>query len=88
MRCPTCADEGKVSKLFHTKAHPLPGKVDRFWDEDGALHVHDHAVYCDLYACSQLHNNLVESRSRCPQPLCSWNRPEHLHVSGRGPVRT
>jgi hypothetical protein len=31
---------------------------------------------------------LVESRSRCPQPLCSWNRPEHLHVSGRGPVRT
>lgn len=86
VRCPNCAEEGLKSQLDQKRLVPINRGVHEFWDEDGLRHVHDSTTYRDMFTCSRGHNNLVEERSRCPQPVCDWNKT--LHVSGRGPVRT
>jgi hypothetical protein len=77
MKCPACVEAGTPSRLDFHRRPPHPAPVERFYDEAGILHVHDHSGYCDYYTCSNGHGYMREHLSRCPQKACAWNkRPE------------
>lgn len=77
MKCPACVEAGMRSRL---DVHPLsktPAPVERFYDEDGRLHVHDHTDYGTVFTCSNEHGYVEGGQSPCPQKDCDWNkRPE------------
>lgn len=74
MKCPHCVREEKKSTLSVQKASPIEGRVSRYWDEEGNLHVHDDTVYRDVFQCSSGHTWMTEQKSRCPCQIgCPWN---------------
>lgn len=77
MRCPICKAEGKPHTLTEQRIVPLypqQPRVERFYDEDDKLHVHDHETRVFVYSCSNGHNFRNDIRSRCVNPGCDWNR--------------
>ena len=73
MRCPACVAEGKTSRLHMTVAPTAPRPVDRFWDEDGKMHVHDFTIRRSGFRCSNGHNYEQVFQSSCPRRECEWN---------------
>lgn len=80
MICPVCARLDQKSRLNQFRADPVKREVERFWDESGASHVHDHTTYRVVLQCVPFNHAFKrEWQSRCPQKDCDWNkRPEVL----------
>lgn len=89
MRCPECVRLGLTSRLderqsptrrikgaggVHLTMDSRAEVVDRFWDEAGRRHVHDHEVRTFVYTCSEGHAFKQIVMSRCPcKGGCDWN---------------
>jgi hypothetical protein len=76
MRCPICRAEGKKHALHEERvpSASAPVKVDRYYDVDDKLHVHDYAIRSFVYTCSNGHHFKLDTQSRCPCINCDWNR--------------
>lgn len=73
MKCPACVEAGLKSRFSEHAAPKKEGVLDRFFDEDGARHVHDLTIYTFVYACTHGHAYQQQFRSRCPCAGCAWN---------------
>lgn len=75
MKCRNCEADGLTfERLDETRLPAVDGKVERFYDGAGKLHVHDHSVYRTQYQCSNGHTYVLEGGSSCPQPGCPFGR--------------
>lgn len=85
MRCPECMKLDLRSRIDEHRPRPEPAKVERFFDENGVKHIHDHAVYAAVYTCSNRHSFRTKSMSRCPAPGCAWNDQELVRAGMKRP---
>lgn len=76
MKCPACVHDNLKSKFFEQRPAPEKGEVERFFDEDGVRHVHDHTVYSIVMQCDRGHAYQRKLQSRCPAKDCEWNSRE------------
>lgn len=67
MKCPECVKLGQRSQVRGGEgtvtSHLL---VDRFWDEEGATHVHDPNVITSYFDCSEGHAFQQRRLRSCP----------------------
>lgn len=86
MKCPECEKAG-VTSTFHEGRLPtdLKATVERFFDEGGKKHVHDHTMYGVVMTCSNGHAFEQNWQSRCPQKACDWNSRDEV-VAGTKPI--
>lgn len=85
MRCPICAAEGRRHRLTETRIPPIrAAKVERFYDENDKLHVHDHEVRTFVYQCSNGHGFQHDTMSRCTHPPCQWNMQPLVEAGVKG----
>jgi hypothetical protein len=79
MRCPSCVKDEMTSELHVKRVEPVAGTLQRYYDPDGNLHVHDETIYRDVFTCSNGHNWMVAQKSRCPCQIgCAWNETRQI----------
>lgn len=94
MRCPTCVAEGKTSRLDVKRVSPgtamrvlapaVMPSFERFWDEEGKIHVHDHEVRTSVYWCSNGHHHQIKTLGECPREECDWNQQPMVKAGREG----
>lgn len=85
MKCPACVEAGKVSRFNEHHRPKTDDIVDRFFDEDGKRHVHDHSIYEIMWTCTSGHAYQQRFRSLCPCRGCLWNETD-LVKAGQAPL--
>lgn len=73
MKCPACVEASLVSRVDEHHAPKQRGAVERFFDEQGARHVHDMTVFTVVMTCTNGHAFTSSFRSRCVCRGCAWN---------------
>jgi hypothetical protein len=74
MRCPECVAAGWRSCVYDNGGGVRTlMTVQRFWDEDGVLHVHDPNATTARYRCSRGHEWTQEHKTPCPAAGCDYN---------------
>lgn len=84
MKCPGCVAEDAKSILRedHLREPKKGALIEKFWDEDGRKHVHDHTLHRMILSCSRGHAYQQRLKGRCPQADCAWNQqPEVIAQS-------
>ena len=69
--CPEC-EKAKLRSKCVFKSGDAKGTsfaIDKFWGENGNFHYHDPRISMDSYECSNGHNFVLESRTKC---WCGW----------------
>lgn len=88
MRCPICLSEGRrhrLSEMRVSNANRRQGPtVERYFDENDKLHVHDHEVRTFIYQCSNGHVYRHVTMSRCTQQACDWNEQPMVQNGQKG----
>lgn len=84
MKCPTCVAEGKTSRLNVRRRVGSKLEVERFWDEEGKLHVHDNTIYAHNYWCSLGHHHRLATMGECPREECDWNQRPMVKAGREG----
>lgn len=76
MKCPVCLQMGEKSKVFSRWSSSTCMGSQKYWDEDGNLHIHDPNRTTAQYSCSNGHIWNVDSWHGCPS--CQMNHKESL----------
>ena len=72
MKCHYCMLESKRSTLRSHGGSSTLMAAQRYWDEDGILHVHDRNITTTGYECSNGHLYSEKTGSPCPVQLCTF----------------
>jgi hypothetical protein len=70
MKCHYCVLEGKRSTLRSHGGSSTLMTPQRYWDEDGLLHVHDRNKTTTTYECSNGHLYNEKTSQGCPVDTC------------------
>lgn len=75
MKCPTCVNQNKTSKIFLSKPQlqKPDGDIEHYYDEDGNYHIHDETMVVQTYSCTNNHSWSVKSFHKCPVKTCEFN---------------
>jgi hypothetical protein len=85
MKCPECVRLDLTSCFNEHRTPPDPAPVERFFDEDGIRHAHDHTTYKVTLICSNKHAYMQEWQSRCPHKACTWNERAEVKAGEKKP---
>lgn len=75
MKCPECVAAGKNSWVYPDGGATTDMCVDRYYDENGVLHVHDPNVTAMSYHCTFGHYWAQNVARPCPTSRCGYNQP-------------
>ena len=70
MRCPTCVETGRRSRVAAGVTTSTSVFCQPFFDEDGRRHVHDTNVHATRHVCTRGHSFEVTERGHC---WCGWS---------------
>ena len=72
MRCPTCVDQDRTSRVYPRGASKTLMYFSPYYDEEGEYHHHDNNTVTESFRCSNGHEWTAERRDPCPNPKCTW----------------
>ncbi len=76
MKCPTCVEEGKKSRVTTGHGSTTLMGFTPYYDEDGVYHSHDANRETLQNLCSQGHAGKLIAAKSCPG--CDWGSPAEV----------